>query len=117
MAVPVVAVQCVMTRVRNISGHNRTYAYLPHNGKTLLSGEEHWFPGSIFEIVAKNQRFHDSLMADLQAGKIAVHQTPTPHYWDERDDTVRILKIDDQTVLVDDPCHGHYISSGAVEDI
>jgi hypothetical protein len=76
------ALDCLYTTVRNISGATRYFDYLPPHGRRLADDEEMSVPAELLPWMNRcgiNMRKLRGFAADLTACNIAIVQTPQQH--------------------------------------
>jgi hypothetical protein len=104
---------CMLTKVRNMSGKTATFGFLPPHGKRLTSGEEYTFFGSpetlLGAITKKRQR--EAFLQALKDEVLVIVSTPAVHVYDETKDVTKVLGVNNGTVTAGDPCWGTYSSS------
>jgi hypothetical protein len=105
------ATACYKTKVRNISGADRVFGWVPPHGKKLEAGEEYEIYGDLSAHLAGNKRQSDGFQRDVDNGRIAVVSTPIDHHYDTVHAETKLLGIHDHAVRMDDPCGGAYSSS------
>ena len=120
---PSTAVQCLYTKVRNITAGSLFFGFLPPHGGWLGAFEQFAARGSIDGWISKhptkNKRAGRSLDNALAGPSpvIAIVQTPAVHVQDQITEDVKVLAWNNNTspaypVLVD-PCWGNFYSSMA----
>jgi hypothetical protein len=104
---------CTQTKVRNMSGGEAFFGFLPPHGKRLASGEEYSYFGSpetLFASVTK-KRHRTALQNALVDGKIVIVSTPSVIAYDETKDVSKAIGVSNNSVVASDPCWGAYSSS------
>lgn len=106
-------VLCHKTKVRNMTGREAFFGFLPPRGKRLAAGETYTFDGDLRQFYAAitKKRYQRSLYAALQAGILVIESTPSQHHYDETLDVTKIIKVVNGSASVADPCTGGYSSS------
>lgn len=106
-------ITCLQTKVRNMSGKEAFFGFLPPHGKRLASGEEYSYFGGVDTLYSSitKKRHRTALQNAVNNGKIVIVQTPTPHYYDATLDVTKILAVQNSVVNDVDPCWGDYSSS------
>ena len=102
--------QCMKTRVVNVSGAQRRCSYRPKHGRTLSAGEGVTYDGEIWDQF-RSTRHRAAFMRDVEARKLAVYFTPSDHFQDDPRDETKVLTIENGVVFVRDPCWGTFSSS------
>ena len=104
---------CLQTKVRNMSGNEAFFGFLPPHGKRLASGEEYTFFGSPEALLASvtKKRQRTALQNALTTGKVVLVSTPAVHAYDATLDVTKILGVTNGSVTVSEPCWGAYSSS------
>lgn len=103
---------CLYTTVKNVSGKERVFGFLGERGKRLLANETFTQRG---DLVAKlgaqtSARRFKALERSLLAGSLEIVKTPAVHLYDDTDDVVRMLVLDNGVLGFADPC---WASSGS----
>ena len=104
---------CMETKVRNMSGSEAFFGFLPPHGKRLASGEEYTYFGSPETLYASitKKRHRTALQSALTAGKLVIVATPSPIAYDATLDVSKAIGVTNGSVTVSDPCWGAYSSS------
>src|SRR5688572_21991290 len=104
--------ECLYTTVRNVSGEERAFGFLPPHGRRLADDEQISIPGHLADYVAgKNRRSLQALEACVEAGDLIIMRTPAVHLYDPTLDVIKVLDLEDGDLGVVDPCWGSYSSS------
>jgi hypothetical protein len=104
---------CLQTKVRNMSGKEAFFGFLPPHGKRLSSGEEYTFFGSPEALLASvtKKRQRTAMQNALVSGKVVIVSTPAVHAYDATRDVTKTIGVTNGSVTVSDPCWGDYSSS------
>lgn len=104
-------VTCLHTVVKNTSGEERIFGFLPPRGRKLAAGAEFSDMGSVVDWmqgrgglspVPEKQR--KALARALINGDIEIKQTPAVALYDATATATQVLSLDDDTFLGVDPC-------------
>lgn len=109
---PAMDMSCLYSTVKNISGGTMVFGFLPPHGRELANNEEHTVFGDIRSLLGSNagaeasvrRRSQIAFEAALEAGHLEVLNTPSPIYFDAETEEPKMVKIDDGSVSVVDPC-------------
>lgn len=104
---------CMQTKVRNMSGAEAFFGFLPPHGKRLASGEEYTYfgsPDTLYASITK-KRHRTALQNALTDGKIVIVSTPSPIAYDATLDVSKAIGVNNGSASVSDPCWGAYSSS------
>ena len=106
-------IDCVNTKVRNMSGKAAVCGFLPPHGKKLEAGEEYTFFGSIESLLSKvtSGRKRAGFTAAVQSGDLVVVSGPTPILYDATLDVSKTIKLDNDSFSTTDPFGVGYSSS------
>lgn len=106
-------ITCLQTKVRNMTGGEAFFGFLPPHGKKLAAGEEYTFFGGLDSLLASitRKRHRTALQSALESGDIVIVQSPTPHFYDATLDVTKVLAVQNSVVNDVDPCWGEYSSS------
>ncbi len=102
--------ECLYTTIKNVSGGEKAFSFLPPHGRRLANNAEITEIGGLSEIVRRpggfvaSKRHIAGLQAALLAGDIEVINTPTPVLYDGTKDETRQLKLDNSILYAADPC-------------
>jgi hypothetical protein len=97
------------TVVRNTSGAERHFPFLPPHGRTLADDGDFIFKGDLFAVLWKNNgREFDALNTAVEAGDLTIIQTPTMARHDPTDELVKYVDVDNGAVVILDPVGGSY---------
>ena len=104
---------CTETKVRNMSGGEAFFGFLPPHGKRLASGEEYSYFGSPETLYASitKKRHRTALQSALTDGKIVIVSTPSAIAYDETLDVSKAIGVTNGSVVAIDACWGAYSSS------
>lgn len=98
---------CLYTKVRNISGATRTFAYLGARGKTLAANETYLHPGNLAEQLAaktSNREFNALKRSLDDHQSLEIVSTPSVHLYDEVRDETQVLALRGGDLGMTDPC-------------
>lgn len=99
---------CLMSVLRNTSGVEMVFGFIPPHGKRLAAAEEISVFGNILEAINRGDRFGNrhmnALLDALDRGDITIVSTPAPVLFDETNQTSHIIGIDNGTVVISDMC-------------
>lgn len=104
---------CFHSTVRNVSGQEKFFGFLPSHGKRLAAGEEYSVFGNLIDRVAGNKRRERVIQEVVDAENLVIVKTPLVHLYDETDDVTKGLALSGGTLGSVDPCWGAYSSSEA----
>lgn len=100
------------TTVRNTSGGEATFGFIPPHGKKLADDEDVTVFGDLWDRLHTggrlNERLKDSLEAALLAGDVEIIKSPNVFLYDDTDDVVKQLSLDNGTLGTADPSWGGY---------
>lgn len=104
---------CTLTKVRNMSGGEAFFGFLPPHGKRLKSAEEYTFFGSPETLLASitKKRHRTALQSALTTGKLVIVSTPSVIAYDATLDVSKAIGVTNGSVVAVDPCWGAYSSS------
>lgn len=107
------ALVTLSTVVNNTSGASRYFGFLGRHGVTLDAGEEFRISGDLIAKLSALPRKvkYNALVAELEAGNLALVSTPSQHYFDPTREETKILAVENGAVVIDDPEAGAYSSS------
>lgn len=108
-------IDCINTKVRNMSGHSAVFGFLPPHGKKLEAGEEYTFFGSVENLLSRitSGRKRAGFTAAVQSGDLVVVSGPTPILYDATLDVSKTIQLADGTFSPVDPFGVPYSSSAA----
>ena len=108
-------IDCVNTKVRNMSGKAAVFGFLPPHGKKLEAGEEYTFFGSVESLLSKvtSGRKRAGFTAAVQSGDLVVVSGPTPILYDATLDVSKTIALENGSLTVTDPFGVPYSSSAA----
>lgn len=98
--------------VKNTSGVERHFSFLPNGGRTLAAGEEYSYFGDIRQEIgnkagsesSSRRRDREAFMRAITTEALTVLETPAPISMDEENnDSARSYLISGDTVVVIDP--------------
>lgn len=100
---------CYGSTVRNTSGVERRFGFLPPHGAKLSAGGVYHVFGNVFEAVgrgdrATDQRHHQALADAIDRGDIEVTSTPSIILTDTGTDAVKQITLHNGTLSAADPC-------------
>lgn len=100
---------CLYSTVRNDSGKSKFFAYLPPHGRELDASEEFSVLGELTPAIIRNQRVtsqrHLAAFAnDVENHVLAIVKTPNPILYDEAKDESKMLRLNNESLGVADPC-------------
>jgi len=99
---------CLMSVLRNTSGVEMFFGFIPAHGRRLAAAEEISVFGNILEAVNRGDRsgnrHMNALLDSLDRGDITIVSTPAPVLFDETLQTSHILGIDNGNVVISDVC-------------
>lgn len=101
---------CLYSTVKNTSGKRMPFGFLPPHGRTLEVDEEFTVFGDIRQAVFKDierttgRRSAAAFEAALQRGDMQILSTPAPILRDTADDSVHMLQVTGDALVVVDPC-------------
>jgi hypothetical protein len=104
------ATTCLQTKIRNTSGAEKSFSFIPPHGRRLTAGEEVSIDGDIWDKL-KTKRALDALKAAIDRGDIVLVESPFERHYDATLDKVSVISIDNDTVAAADPCEGAWSSS------
>ena len=106
-------IDCINTKVRNMSGHSAVFGFLPPHGKKLEAGEEYTFFGSVENLLSRitSGRKRAGFTAAVQSGDLVVVSGPTPILYDATLDVSKTIQLADGTFSPVDPFGVPYSSS------
>lgn len=107
--------QCLYTVVRSTCETDRSISFLGERGMRLAPLEQVLIPGDIRDSVArKGTDAFKALENALRDNVIEIMRTPPPIFFDAHTgyDEVRMLSVDNNAVVIGDPCWGNYTSVG-----
>jgi len=108
---------CLMSVLRNTSGAEMFFGFIPAHGKRLAAAEEISVFGNILEAINRGDRFGNrhmnALLDALDRGDITIVSTPAPILFDETNQTSHILQIDGGNVEIADVCWETSLSESA----
>jgi hypothetical protein len=106
---------CLYSHLKNTSGAERHFGWLPPHGKTLTANQTITVFGDIFDQLMTggrlNERKRDGLLNDLSNNYIEIIKSPVVFFYDATDTRVSTIEIDNGAVGVVDPCYGSYVGS------
>jgi hypothetical protein len=111
--VPPTATRCFYTTVRNMTGGEKFFGFLPPYGKRLADGEEYTVFGDLRNYFNKttSAQKRRALEAAVDSGALVVVETPVPLAYDETLDVTKAITVVNGSVVDTDPCFGAYSSS------
>ena len=97
--------------VKNVSGAERHFSFLPNGGRTLANNEEYSFYGDIRQEVGRKagteassaRRDRDAFLRAVSGGLLRVVSTPRPIVYDTTLAKSAILRVNNGAVSVIDP--------------
>lgn len=99
---------CLVSVVKNISGVNKSFGFLPPHGKELEIDEEVNVLGNILEAVNRGDRFGNrsmnALLDALDHGLLALTSTPAPVVYDATDGVSYVMGSDNAVLTLTSPC-------------
>jgi hypothetical protein len=99
---------CLMSTVKNTSGGEKVFGFLPPHGKRLADEEELNVFGDIREAINRGDRFGNrhmnALLDALDSGDLAIVSTPSAIVYDETDEVSLVVGVDNGTVTFTEPC-------------
>jgi len=106
-------IDCINTKVRNMSGHSAVFGFLPPHGKKLEAGEEYTFFGSVENLLSRitSGRKRAGFTAAVQSGDLVVVSGPTPILYDATLDVSKTIQLANGTFSPVDPFGVPYSSS------
>lgn len=102
---------CLYSVVKNMSGAERHFGFLPPHGVTLADEEELSIAGNVIDRLALDRRFGriwPKFEALLDATDLVILKTPSILLYDATVDGVRQLAVEDHEVVSIEPCWGYY---------
>jgi len=110
---------CIHTIVKNMSGVQLYFGFLPPHGVKLDAGAEYAIRGDLVtRIAAKNDqdRAFPSFQKALDDTDIVIIHSPAVFIYDNVSDTVQQLTIRNRVVGVMEPCWGYFSNPGGVSE-
>lgn len=110
---------CLYSTVKNTSGYQRTFGFLPPHGRKLAVGEEFTVFGDIREALVRFERTsaRQNMLAfegSLRRGSLTIISTPSPIIEDDADPGASyMLYIHNGSLGVKDPCWEGSVSDPA----
>lgn len=106
-------IDCINTKVRNMSGKAVVFGFLPPHGKRLEAGEEYTFFGTIENLLSRitSGRKRAALESAVKSGDLVVVSSPTPILYDATLDVSKTIKLDNGSLSTTDPFGVPYSSS------
>jgi hypothetical protein len=106
---------CLMTTVRNISGVQQFFGFLPPHGRTLGAGEQYSTPGDLATFLACKSgggsvKKYEALERALANALLALVSTPAVHLYDPIRAETEVLELSDGNFEPATPCWGAYVS-------
>ena len=99
---------CLVSTVKNTSGVDKFFGFLPPHGKRLAADEEINIFGDVKEAVNRGDRFGNRSMKSLQdsldRGDLEIVNTPMPIAYDETLANSKVVGIDNGALSLTDPC-------------
>ena len=99
---------CLVTTLKNASGQEKFFGFIPPHGKRLDADEEINVFGDIKEAVNRGDRFGNrnmqALLDALDRGDIEIISTPLPIAFDETLQVSKVMGIDNGALYLSDPC-------------
>lgn len=99
---------CLVSTVKNTSGQEKYFGFLPPHGKRLAADEEINVFGDIKEAVNRGDRFGNrhmnALLDALDRGDLTIISTPLPIAYDETNAVSKVIGIDNNLLSLSDPC-------------
>lgn len=99
---------CLFSVVKNISGGTMNFPFLPPHGKVLEADEEYSIFGSVLEAVTRGDRFGGrftrALETSIERHYLEIRSLPKPIMTDETTDAVKVISLDNGSLVLDDPC-------------
>jgi hypothetical protein len=111
---PVAGSDSLYTTVRNLTEADKFFGFLPPHGRTLGSGEEFSFFGSIEGYMNRRvvrDRSRRSLEQALADGILAIVKTPAAFVYDATLDQTKVVGLENAEWVRQDPTWGAYSSS------
>lgn len=104
---------CLETKVRNMSGKDVVFGFLPPHGKKLAAGAEYVFFGSLTGLLQSitSKRRRTAFINAVKSGDLVVVSTPSPLFYDETLDVTKTIKVANNSISTADPCGIAYSSS------
>lgn len=99
-------VDCLYTTVRNTSGHEAVFSFIPPHGRRMAADEQLTVAGNLVDRLAKqtSNRGFKALERALQSGALAIIATPTTFVYDEAGDATHGVGIAGGALGEVDPC-------------
>lgn len=99
---------CLVSTVKNTSGQEKYFGFLPPHGKRLAADEEINILGDIKEAVNRGDRFGNrhmnALLDTLDRGDLTIISTPLPIAYDETDEVSLVMGVDNGVLALSAPC-------------
>lgn len=99
---------CLVTTLRNASGQEKFFGFIPPHGVRLVANGEINVLGDIKEAVNRGDRFGNrnmnALLDALDRGDIEIISTPLPIAYDETLGQSQTVGIDNDALSLNDPC-------------
>lgn len=99
---------CLVSTVKNASGVEKFFGFLPPHGKRLVADEEINVFGDIKEAVNRGDRFGNrhmnALLDAMDRGDLEIVSTPLPIAYDETLENSKVMGIDNGSLSLSDPC-------------
>jgi hypothetical protein len=88
-------VDCLYTTVRNTSGHEAVFSFIPPHGRRMAADEQLTVAGNLVDRLAKltSNRNFKALERALQSGALAIVATPMTFVYDEAGDATHGVGI------------------------
>lgn len=109
---------CLYSTLKNVSGVEQFFGFLPPHGKTLANNGCVTIFGDIWDRLATfgggrlNERARDAFEDAVTNSTIEIIKSPSLFIYDDTATRVRIVDVDGGTLGVLDPCYGSYIGPG-----
>ena len=106
---------CLYTSVKNMSGSEMHFGFLPPYGVTLDAEEEYTVAGDLTTRIAMGRdrdRSFPSYEECLDDTDLVILKTPAVMLYDATDDVVRQLDVANDVVGTIEPCWGYYSEDG-----
>lgn len=111
-------VACLYTTVKNTSGVDNHFGFLPPHGVTLGADAEYSVAGDLVTRIANardSERTMPSFEGCLDRTELVILHSPAVHLYDATTEEVKVLDLDNSTLGTIDPCWGR-VSEDVVDD-
>jgi len=99
---------CLVSTVKNTSGQDKYFGFLPPHGKRLAADEEINVFGDLKEAVNRGDRYGNrsmnALLSALDNGLLTIISTPLPIAYDETDEVSKVIGLDNGALSLSAPC-------------